>query len=105
MDPKEGYLRRELEGVAASTSVNMNSWMRSGWSIVPGHGSGIIDSPPPRSEKGLTPALHPLLADLPEDYFEFIDDLVIAEEAEGEYDIHGLQGTTPYSSYRNERLG
>ena len=32
------------------------------------------------------------------------DDLVIAEEAEKEYNLRGIGGTIPYTEYRDRRL-
>lgn len=33
------------------------------------------------------------------------EDLVIAEEAEEEYNLRGIEGTIPYTEYRDRRLG
>ena len=32
------------------------------------------------------------------------EDLAIAEEAEKEYNLRGVEGTTPYTEYRDRRL-
>ena len=32
------------------------------------------------------------------------EDLAIAEEAEEEYNLRGIEGTTPYTEYRDRRL-
>ena len=32
------------------------------------------------------------------------EDLVIAEEAEEEYNLRSIEGTTPYTEYRDRRL-
>ena len=32
------------------------------------------------------------------------EDLAIAEEAEEEYNLRGVEGTTPYTEYRDRRL-
>ena len=39
----------------------------------------------------------------PED-IQSAEDLAIAEEAEKEYNLRGVEGTTPYTEYRDRRL-
>ena len=39
----------------------------------------------------------------PED-IQSAEDLAIAEEAEKEYNLRGIEGTTPYTEYRDRRL-
>ena len=39
----------------------------------------------------------------PED-IQSAEDLAIAEEAEEEYNLRGIEGTTPYTEYRDRRL-
>ena len=98
---------------AMSTNTSMNSWTRSGWVVNPGHGLGIIDAPPPQAaDEFVAESLPPQanVADMlqvlePEEYFEFVEDLLLAQEAEEEYNTHGIEGTISYTDYRNRRLG
>ena len=98
---------------AMSANASMDSWARSGWAIQPSHGLGLIDAPPPRPAVEITAKVLPpqanegdvLQISEPEEYFEFIDDLLVAQDAEFEYDTRGLEGTISYTDYRNRRLG
>ena len=113
MDPEEGPARRNLEMSAMSTNTTMNEWTRSGWVITPAHGLGIIDVPPPRAANEFAAELVPPQVNVgamlqvlePEEYFEFVEDLLIAQETEREYDTRGVEGTISYTDYRNRRLG
>ena len=91
----------------------MNTWTRSGWVISPGYGLGIVDAPPPRAADDFVAEPLPPHANLPdmpqalepEEYFEFLEDVVVAQEAEKDYDTRGIEGTISYDDYRNRRLG
>ena len=96
-----------------SANTSMTSWTGSGWVIYSGHDLGIIDTPPPRAaDKSVVEVGFPqdFVADMPqvlepEEYFEFLGDLSVALEAEEEYDIRGIEGSTTYTEYRDRRLG
>ena len=40
-----------------------------------------------------------------EEYSELLEDFLIAREAEREYNTRGVEGSIPYTEYRNRRLG
>ena len=52
-------------------------------------------------DSGTTAALSPKASDDVQDS----EDMVIAEEAEKEYNVRGIKHTIPYSEYRDRRLG
>ena len=96
-----------------TVNTSNDNWVSSGWIIRPGFGAGIVDIPPPRAAE---PNLYmPYLTELPvieglrlmelEEYLELLEDLAIAEKVEEEYFSAGIEGTIPYSRYRNRRLG
>ena len=96
-----------------SANASMNDWTRSGWFLHPSHGYGIIEAPPPRAADEFIPLTTPpqtLGEDVqqvskPDDYLDFVEDLLTAEEAEIEYDAYGTKGSISYMDYRNKRLG
>ena len=98
---------------ALSANTSMNRWTNSGWVISPSHSLGIIDPPPPRAADEFTAEFLPPQANLgdvlqilePEEFFEFVEDLLTAQEAEKEYDTRGMEGSISYSDYRNRRIG
>ena len=101
-----------LEVIATSNDTSMDTWPDSGWSISPSHGVGIVDIPSPGSAEDLVAEQSPavdLLGEVlktlaPEDFFEFVDDLITARKAEEKYETNGIEGTISYNEYRNKRL-
>ena len=95
---------------ASSTSTSMNGWTHADWVIETGYGLDVIDAPPPRAADEFSEELIPPQDDVleileREESFEFEEDLLIAKNAEMEYDARGIEGTVSYNDYRNRRLG
>ena len=112
MDPKKRPARGIVEITATMTDTSTDTWADSGWVISPGHGLGVVDTPSPGPARDFVAEQSPaqdilgevLKALEPEDFFEFVDDLIAAKKAEEEYKTNGIDGTVSYNEYRTKRI-
>lgn len=85
---------------APTATASMKDWHKSGWIITASHVLVVVEAPPP------PPTAPGELREVSsKDYYEVIEDIVVAKEALEEYEASGVVGTAPYSEYRARRLG